>query len=67
MERNKKHNVHVDYDPVDGRPILMDRSQRRDLMRIEGFADKEGTYGDTHASNSQAHDAEPALDLHPGI
>ena len=48
MARNKKHGVHVEYDPKDGRAILKDRGQRRDLMRIEGFHDNNGGYGDDH-------------------
>lgn len=48
MARNRKHGVFVEYNPEDGRPILRDRGQRRDLMRIEGFHDKHGGYGDDH-------------------
>lgn len=45
MERNKRHGLHVEYDGV-GRPILKDRGQRRDLMRVERCHDNEGGYGD---------------------
>jgi hypothetical protein len=48
MERNKRHGLHVEYTE-DGRPKLMDRGQRRDLMRAEGFHDNNGGYGDDHA------------------
>jgi hypothetical protein len=43
--RNRRHGVNVDYTP-DGRAILMDRGQRRDLLRLEGYHDKHGGYGD---------------------
>ncbi len=45
MARNKKHGLNVEYLP-DGRPKLTDRGQRRDLMRLEGFHDNQGGYGD---------------------
>lgn len=43
--RNRRHGVNVDYTK-DGRAILNDRGQRRDLMKLEGFHDKHGGYGD---------------------
>ena len=43
--RNRRHGVAVDYLP-DGRAILPDRGARRDLLRIEGFRDNNGGYGD---------------------
>jgi hypothetical protein len=46
MERNKRHGVHVEYNPQDGRAILADRGQRRDLKRVEGCHDNNGGYGD---------------------
>lgn len=46
MARNKRRGLHVDYDPRDGRAILNDRGQRRDLMRIENCHDNNGGYGD---------------------
>ncbi len=49
MERNRRHGLHIEYNPEDGRPILADRGQRRDLMRIEGCHDNDGCYGDDHA------------------
>lgn len=52
MERNKKHGLgHVKYDKQ-GRPILTDRGMKRDLMRLEGVHDKDGGYGDDHATAS---------------
>ncbi len=48
MARNKKHGLHVEYNAADGRPILKDRGQRRDLMKLEGFHDNSGGYGDDH-------------------
>ncbi len=50
MERNRKHNLHINYD-IEGRPVLQDRGQRRDLMRIEGAHDQDGGYGDDHATS----------------
>lgn len=46
MERNRKHGLHIDYNPQDGRPIFKDRDQRRRLLRIEGFRDNDGGYSD---------------------
>ena len=45
MERNKKHGVYVEY-AKDGRAKLMDRGQRKALMRIEGYHDNNGGFGD---------------------
>ena len=60
MERNKKHGVvGVSYDPKDGRAILADRGARRDLMKLEGFHDKSGGYGDDHHISGST--AEPEL------
>lgn len=46
MERNAQHGLRIDYNPADGRPILLDRDQRRRLMKIEGCHDNSGGYGD---------------------
>lgn len=46
VERNRRHGLHIDYNPVDGRPILKDRDQRRRLMKIERVHDNSGGYGD---------------------
>ncbi len=43
--RNRRHGINVDYT-ADGRAILMDRGQRRDMLKLEGFVDKRGSYGD---------------------
>ncbi len=43
--RNRKHGVNVTYTPS-GEAILPDRNERRKLMRLEGFHDKSGGYGD---------------------
>lgn len=52
MERNKAHGITgVSYDE-DGDAILSDRGARRDLMRLEGFHDRNGGYGDDHATSS---------------
>ncbi len=50
MERNRKHGLHVEY-AKDGRPILADRGQRRELMKIEGAHDQQGGFGDDHATH----------------
>lgn len=44
-ERNRRHGIAVSYTP-DGRAILPDRGARRDLMKLEGFHDNVGGYGD---------------------
>ncbi len=46
MARNARHGLHVEYEPEHGRPILKDRNQRRELMRIERVHDNSGGYGD---------------------
>lgn len=45
IDRNRKHGLHIEYLP-DGRPKLTSREQRKQLMRIEGFHDNNGGYGD---------------------
>ncbi len=49
MARNKRHGLSIEYNESDGRPILKDRGQRRDLLKIEGVHDNDGGYGDDHA------------------
>jgi hypothetical protein len=46
MERDRKRGIASEYDPKDGRMILKDRGQRRDIMRSLGFHDNNGSYGD---------------------
>jgi hypothetical protein len=46
MERNHRHGLYIEYNAEDGRPILMDRGQRRDLLKVEHLKDNEGGYGD---------------------
>jgi hypothetical protein len=60
MERNRRHGLHVEYDG-EGRPLLVDRKQRRDLMHLEGVHDKDGGYGDDHSTPSPL----PAIDDGP--
>jgi hypothetical protein len=60
IERNKRHGILVDYDG-EGRPLLTDREQRRKLMHLEGIHDKDGGYGDDHATPSPL----PAIDDGP--
>ncbi len=45
MARNKRHGLLIEYLP-DGRPVLKDRGQRRDLLRLERAHDNNGGYGD---------------------
>ncbi len=45
-ERNKRNGINVTYDPRDGRAILPDRNERKKLLRLEGFRDNNGGYGD---------------------
>jgi hypothetical protein len=50
--RNKQHGITgVTYEK-DGTCIIADRGARRDLMRLEGKHDKQGGYGDDHASTT---------------
>jgi len=45
MERNKRHGVQgVTYDPVDGTAIIESRGAQKDLIRAEGFTDKNGWF-----------------------
>lgn len=44
-DRNRRHGVNVTYDSI-GRAILPDRKERKKLLRLEGFFDKAGGYGD---------------------
>ena len=44
-ERNKRHGVPVWY-MLDGRAILPDRAARKKLLKLEGFHDNSGGYGD---------------------
>ncbi len=43
--RAKRHGVSVEY-MADGRAVLPDRNERRRLLRLEGFHDRQGGYGD---------------------
>jgi hypothetical protein len=52
MARNARYGVNVEY-ARDGRPILQDRGQRRELMKLEGVHDNEGGYGDDHGPSPQ--------------
>jgi hypothetical protein len=46
MKRDRAHGIASEYNPSDGRMILKDRGQRRDVMRSLGIHDNEGGYGD---------------------
>lgn len=59
MERNKRHGLTCEYNTEDGRPILTSREQRRQLMKIEGFHDNSGSFGDeTGNSTTKPPDAD---------
>lgn len=57
MERNKKHGVHVTYDK-NGTPLVADRKQRCELMKIEhqnipgGIKDRSGGYGEDFTADA---------------
>ncbi len=57
MERNKKHGVHVTYDK-NGTPLVADRKQRCELMKIEhqnipgGVKDRSGGYGEDFTADA---------------
>lgn len=44
--RNKKAGIAVEYDPVTGEAIIPSRMERKKLLKLEGFYDKNGGYGD---------------------
>ncbi len=44
-ERNKRNGVDVTYDR-NGRAVIPDRNERKKLLRLEGFRDNNGGYGD---------------------
>ena len=43
--RNRKHGVNVGYLP-DGTALLPDRGARKAILKLEGFHDNNGGYGD---------------------
>lgn len=43
--RAKRHGLGIEYRP-DGKPILTSRENRKKLLRLEGFHDNDGGYGD---------------------
>lgn len=45
-ERNRRHGLGTRYDPATGNAIIPDRTDRKRLLRLEGFHDKSGGYGD---------------------
>lgn len=46
-ELYRQQGVNVDH-LEDGRPVIRDRGQRREMMRIRGVHDNNGGYGDDH-------------------
>lgn len=44
--RNKLHGVNVTYDRETGEAIFPDRNERRKLLKVERFHDRDGGYGD---------------------
>lgn len=57
IDRNKKHGVHVAYDKH-GTPLVADRKQRCELMKIEhqnipgGVRDRSGGYGEDFTADA---------------
>lgn len=49
MERDRRYGIASEYAP-DGRMILRDRKQRQRVMQSLGLHDKNGGYGDDHAT-----------------
>lgn len=43
--RAKRHGINVVYQK-DGRVLIPDRAERKRLLKLEGFHDKQGGYGD---------------------
>lgn len=64
MERNRARDLHVEYNPEDGRPILTSREERRKLMKIEKMHDRNGGYGDDHNTPKEP---EAPPDIHPEL
>jgi hypothetical protein len=44
-ERAKRHGISVEYRD-NGQCVIPDRAERRRLLRLEGFHDRSGGYGD---------------------
>lgn len=44
-ERNKRAGVNVEYEPGTGVPTIPDRGERRKLLKLEGFFDKDSFTG----------------------
>lgn len=44
-ERNAKHGIGTRYE-ADGTAVIPDRGDRKRLLRLEGYHDKGGGYGD---------------------
>ena len=44
--RNRRHGINVEYDKATGAAIIPDRDQRRKLLKLEGWRDNSGGYGD---------------------
>lgn len=44
-ERNRRHGVKVTYN-AKGQAVIPDRHERKKLLKLEGFRDRSGTYGD---------------------
>lgn len=65
-ERNKRHGItDIEYDN-DGTCWALSRAGRQKLLALEGVHDKDGGYGDDHASNSSPlhrEDEVPFIDM----
>lgn len=44
-ERNRRHGIATRYEP-DGTAVIPTRGDRKRLLRLEGFVDRNGGYGD---------------------
>lgn len=44
--RNKRHGVNATYEPGTGMCLIPDRGERKRLLKLEGFKDRSGGYGD---------------------
>lgn len=48
MANDRKHGIATEYDPEDGRLILKDQAQKRDILKARQLHDNNGGYGTDH-------------------
>lgn len=58
MEHDRKHGIATEYDPKDGRCIIKDQGQYRDLLKLRKMHQNNGGYGTDHHISERA----PAID-----